>query len=346
MLPIATFNMQLLILTGFLGAGKTTILRTALDSGLIRQAAILVNEFGALDIDGALIAQSSPSALIRLPNGCVCCAVQDDFLDAVAGIAAHQSAATNVERIVLETSGLADPTPLLARLAGSRRTLSLIDDIRVVTVVDAVHGIALLDAHVEAVHQLACADVILVSKTDRVDPDRCQALIAALARRNPHATVATAVQGKVDERIWRRLFADAPRAGPSDDRRDAATQADPHARDFHDHPHSHSHGLASFVVRAGPVRSREWLQQWSSFLVMRYAESLLRIKGFVSDGPSGQCMLMQGALDGITFRPWSGPTSGSGTELVVIARHMDDQRVREGLRGVLAELDPSATVSS
>src|SRR5262245_18573918 len=101
--------MQLIIVTGFLGAGKTTLLACALPTGALGRAALLVNEFGAVDIDGTLLADAGASALTRLPNGCVCCAVQGEFLGVIRQLMDRVRAGDLViDRVVLETSGLAD----------------------------------------------------------------------------------------------------------------------------------------------------------------------------------------------------------------------------------------------
>lgn len=341
-------TMQLLIVTGFLGAGKTTLVRAALEARLLGRAALLVNEFGAVDVDGALLAGAGASTLRRLPNGCVCCVVQGEFVDEIAALAQRLRAGElAIDRIVLETSGLADPAPLVARLVASRDTRAFIHEIRVVALVDAVRGRTLLREHVETVHQIACADVLLVTKPDLADDAGLAALRAELVRRNPHAPILVAQQGLAGAAAWRTILdaAATARGSPDAVRRDR----DPHGHGHGNQPHLHDHGtgegIESFVLRAGAVQSRDALQAWSSYLVLRYAEQLLRVKGFINVIGETSPVLVQGAFDGIAFQPWHGTTPVTGTEIVVIARGMQDAGRREGVRRALAELAPGARVT-
>lgn len=334
--------MQLIIVTGFLGAGKTTFVRAALEAGMLGRVALLVNEFGAVDIDGNLLADAGAASLRRLPNGCVCCAVQGEFLDAMlelgGGIA---DGSISVDRIVLETSGLADPAPLVARLVANREVRRLIDGIEVIALVDALHGRAQLAAHVECAHQVACADALLVSKTDRADAGTIAALHAELRQRNSEAAILDVKQGRLPRQAWARLL-DAAR--PRHEREGGGV----HPAPSHDHgtdTAAHGVGIESFVLRAGPVTSRDSLQVWSSYLVLRHAERLLRIKGFVEVAGEPQPILVQGAFDGVAFKPWAGRREASGTELVVIAGGMHDASLRRSVRGALVELTPDACLT-
>lgn len=343
-------RMQLLIVTGFLGAGKTTLVRAALEARLLGRAALLVNEFGAVDVDGALLADAGASTLRRLPNGCVCCVVQGEFVDEIAALAQRLRAGElAIDRIVLETSGLADPAPLVARLVASRDTRAFIHEIRVVALVDAIRGRTLLREHVETVHQIACADVLLVTKPDLADDAGLAALRAELVRWNPHAPILVAQQGLAGEAAWRTILdaAATRRGSPEEARRDGDRHGHGNGHgDAHGvHDHGAGEGIESFVLRGGAVASRDALQAWSSYLVLRYAEQLLRVKGFISVIGESQPVLVQGAFDGIAFQPWHGTTPATGTEIVVIARGMQDAARRAGLRRSLAELAPDARIT-
>lgn len=336
--------MQSVIITGFLGAGKTTFLARSLQSGRLGRAALLVNEFGAVDIDGALLADAGAADLSRLPNGCVCCSVQGDFLDAIRRLVERtRSGELAIDRIVLETTGLADPAPLVRHLVADREARSYLDGIRVLTLVDAERGRDALEQHVESVHQVACADVILMTKADLVDRRQLLSVERALVTLNPRAPAFASRNGSFDAAGWSMLLdpaADSWSPGQDARRRALAVQGE-----GHDHrSHVSARGIESFVVRAASVASRDALQAWSSYLVLRYAEQLLRVKGFVEvEGEVGP-ILVQGAFDGVAFRRWHGKRGAIGTELVVIARGMHVPELRGALIGALSRLSPDAEV--
>ena len=184
----------LTVLTGFLGAGKTTVLNRLLPKPAMAGTAVLVNEFGEIGIDHLLV-QKLDDTTVLLPSGCLCCSVQGDLARALRDLLPRVRAG-EVQRVVVETTGLADPAPvvqsLLADVALARHYR--LDGI--VTVVDAVHGLATLAAHEEAVRQVAMADRIVLSKSDLAPADA--GLRARIAALNPGAPVVLAERGDID----------------------------------------------------------------------------------------------------------------------------------------------------
>jgi G3E family GTPase len=181
------------VVTGFLGSGKTTLIQKVLRDPRFARAAVIVNEFGEIGLDHDVLASSS-DALIRLSTGCLCCAVRSDLVETLLDL--HRRRAdgeVDFERIIIETSGLADPVPILQSLMTDQvvTTLFVLDG--VLTLVDAVHGPATVAAHVEARRQVAVADRILVTKTDVTAPSA--ALLSELCALNPYAPHAFAVHG-------------------------------------------------------------------------------------------------------------------------------------------------------
>lgn len=180
MIPVA-------IVTGFLGSGKTTLISRILRDSAFARTAVIVNEFGEIGLDHELIA-SSDETLLALTTGCLCCAVRSDLVATLLDLQrrrdAHEIA---YDRVLIETSGLADPAPILHALMtdGDIAQRHTIDGI--VTVVDTLHGEATLDHHVEARRQVALADTLLLSKTDLVAP--AETLLARLAALNPGAAI-------------------------------------------------------------------------------------------------------------------------------------------------------------
>jgi G3E family GTPase len=174
MIPVA-------IVTGFLGSGKTTLISRILRDPAFARTAVIVNEFGEIGLDHELIA-SSDETLLALTTGCLCCAVRSDL---VATLLDLQRRSDAYDRVLIETSGLADPAPILHALMTDRDIAQHHVLAGVVTVVDAVHGEATLERHPEAPRQVAFADTLLLSKTDITEPSA--ALRTRLAALNPQA---------------------------------------------------------------------------------------------------------------------------------------------------------------
>ena len=184
----------LTVLTGFLGAGKTTLLNRLLPRPELAGTAVLVNEFGEIGIDHLLVDKVDDTTML-LPSGCLCCAIGGDMARALADLVPRVKSG-EVRRVVVETTGLADPAPVVQALLAD---VTLARHYRldgIVTVVDAVHGLATLDAHPEAIRQAAMADRIVLSKSD-LAPDTA-ALRARLAALNPGAPIHAADRGTID----------------------------------------------------------------------------------------------------------------------------------------------------
>jgi G3E family GTPase len=179
------------IVTGFLGSGKTTLIRKVLRDPRFARTAVIVNEFGEVGLDHDVLASSS-DALIQLSTGCLCCAIRSDLIETLLDL--HRRRAdgeVDFERIIIETSGLADPVPILQSLMTDKAVATHFSLARVLTLVDAVHGPASVTKHVEARRQIAVADRILVTKTDVTEPS--EALLEELRALNPNASHAFAV---------------------------------------------------------------------------------------------------------------------------------------------------------
>ncbi len=178
------------VLTGFLGSGKTTLLNALLADARFADTAVVVNEWGAIAIDHALVRASSEN-VITLPSGCICCRVAGELLGTLRELHFQRAAGAvpPFRRLVIETTGLADPAPLLATLIEMPAVAARYSLAGVVATVDAEHGMATLDAHPEAVKQAAIADRLVVTKVDRAAPAAVAALEERLHRLNPGARV-------------------------------------------------------------------------------------------------------------------------------------------------------------
>jgi G3E family GTPase len=184
---------SVVVVTGFLGSGKTTFIQRVLRDPRFARTAVIVNEFGEIGLDHDVLASSS-DALIRLSTGCLCCAVRSDLIATLLDL--HRRRAdgeVDFQRIIIETSGLADPVPILQSLMTDKAVAPLFILDGVLTLVDAVHGLAIVATHIEAQRQVAVAERILVTKTDLTAPSA--ALLDELRALNPSAPHAFAAHG-------------------------------------------------------------------------------------------------------------------------------------------------------
>jgi len=309
------------VITGFLGAGKTTLIRELLATPEGANTALVINEYGEVGIDHALLRGSS-DATVLLGNGCVCCAVRTDLQESLRMLFADRArgAVPSFQRVVIETSGLADPGPVLQTFASDRALGDVFHLQSLVTVVDAPGGAGNLDRMPEARHQVALADRIVLTKTDRADP----VAIAALTRRIRELTAApleTALHGVIDPAFL------------LDEGLDVA------ARSLeHDHEHAHSHGIDSFAVFF--ERPLPWpvFEQTMAVLTALRGPDLLRVKGLVAvEGCRGPVVVH--AVQHVAHRPveledW--PDNDSRSRLVFITRNLGGAEVEQLFAAVAA----------
>ena len=187
------------LLTGFLGSGKTTLLNRLLKHASMFDTAVLINEFGAVSIDHLLVREASGNVMV-MSNGCICCSVAGDMVTALRDLYFKRAngEVPNFRRVVIETTGLADPAPIMHTLIEMPLVAARYSLAGIVTTVDATHGEAQLDTHFESVKQAAVADRIVITKTDLVTPEKMAALTNRLKALNPGARLLEAVAGDID----------------------------------------------------------------------------------------------------------------------------------------------------
>jgi G3E family GTPase len=287
------------VITGFLGAGKTTLLRQVLRDPRWADSAVIVNEYGEVPLDHDLIA-ASEDAFVSVSTGCLCCVVRSDLIETLLDLA-RRRAAGEVQpyaRVLIETSGLADPAPILHALMTDERVAATHSLASVVTLADAVHGAATLARHPEAQRQAMLADRILLTKSDLAADT--EALHAALHALNPAAPQRAATHGAVEPE-W--LF--TPGRLP----------------EFLDASARHSAGVASIALtREAPIPALA-LTLWMQGLAEHAGARLLRLKGLVALAEAPEKPVVVHAIQHMVHPlEWldSWPTSDHRSRLVLI----------------------------
>jgi G3E family GTPase len=337
MIPVA-------VLTGFLGSGKTTLLARMLKSPAFSRTAVIINEFGEIGLDHDLI-ETSDESFIELQTGCLCCAVRGDLVLTLEDILRRRDAGlvAPFERIVIETSGLADPAPVLHALmsdAGLSERLSLAG---VVTTVDAVNGLGTLDRQPESVKQVAVADRLILTKTD-LSGSGIDALTARLAALNPEAAMLRASFGDIDPS---RLFDMGAGTSVRSEQVEAWLGPDAGGSDAirlhtHDHIGGHAADISHFaILRDQPIRAVT-LTLLLEALAEHCGGDLLRLKGVVNVAESSDRPAVIHGVQHVFHPPgWLArwPSADRRTRLVFIVRDIPQAWVEALLAALEAEVE-------
>tara|TARA_R110002020_G_scaffold198830_8_gene400105 strand:+ start:1981 stop:3120 length:1140 start_codon:yes stop_codon:yes gene_type:complete len=326
------------ILTGFLGAGKTTLLNRLISDPWLNDAALIINEFGDIGIDHLLV-ESSGDGVIELSDGCLCCTVRGELVDTLADLMDRMQSGRirPFSRVVIETTGLADPVPVMQSVIGHPALGQSYRLEGLVTVVDAVNGLSTLAGHEEARRQVAVADTLVLSKTGLVPS--CDELRARLEDLNPLARIVEAGDPGVTAQGLFDTGAYDPGTRGLDVARWLSSKAAGHT-DEHDHHHHHSHDVnrhnadirSDSLVFEKPI-SPDALMMFLDLLGSAHGPNLLRMKGIIklSDDPSRP--LVVHAVQSLMSEPVRLPAWPEGarpeTRLVVITRDMPEGFVGE-----------------
>jgi G3E family GTPase len=314
-------RLALTLLTGFLGSGKTTLLRGLLQQPAFSDTAVIINELGDIGLDHLLVDRVDESLSV-LASGCICCTVRSDLVGTLQSLLARRArGAIAFARVVVETTGLADPAPVLHTLMAEPAVLSAFRLDAVVTTVDAVNGALTLQRHAEAVKQVAMADALLLTKTDLATAEQTAALIARLRRLNPGAAPRRVVHGDVDASL---LLGAASHDGWPD-----VIAGCEHDGAHHHHHHHDDHISAHCFTFNAPVREAAFAH-WLDLLAAMRGERLLRVKGLVRvvERPD-EPLLVQGAQH--VFHPpqhlraW--PSADRRTRLVFITQDLERDEI-------------------
>ncbi|MFG1423057.1 CobW family GTP-binding protein [Roseixanthobacter liquoris] len=327
------------VLTGFLGAGKTTLLNALLADPALADTAVLINEFGEIGLDHLFVREVS-EGVVLLASGCVCCTVRGDLVTALEDLlrGRDNNRLPPFSRVLIETTGLADPAPILFTLMTHPYLVMRYRLDGVVAVVDAINGDATLDAQTEAVKQVAMADRLVLTKTDLVETDAQRAALAALKARlrrlAPAAPVLEAVKGEATGDALLKAGLYDPSGKPPDVARWLAEERIAAAEEETDAPHDpnrHDARIKAFTLATDAAVSASTLDLFLELLRATYGANLLRLKGIVklADDPDAPIVLhgVQHVMHPPTRLP-AWPDDDHRTRLVMIVRDLDPAVVR------------------
>ena len=330
------------VLTGFLGSGKTTVLNRLVRDPAMNRALVVINEFGAVGLDHELVARSDDDLVVEMMGGCLCCTIRGDLLRTLrdAPFRFARDGKCWFDRVVIETTGLADPAPILHTLMTDDRLQTLYRLDGVIATVDAATGMATLDAQEESVKQAAVADRLLLTKTDIASGADIRALKARLRTLNPAAPIIKVTNGEV---AAQGLF-DAGIYNPATKSNDVqrwlnaeAYEDDPNDHHHHHHEHGHHHDVnrhddrirAICLTFDTPLKDTAF-DRWIGILTTFKGPDVLRIKGIVNiEGPDKPLVIhgVQHVLHTpVALDAW--PSDDRRTRMVFIVRGMDEADLR------------------
>lgn len=328
------------IVTGFLGSGKTTLLRQVLADPAFADTLVVINELGEIGLDHLLV-REVPGDIVLLDSGCLCCSVGNDLLATLREVAARRAsgAAPRIARVIVETTGLADPAPIVHGLLADRVVARSYAVDSVVTTVDAMQGTQCLDAHREAVEQVALADRLVITKTDLAWPGTVEELRERLAAINPRAEAVLSAPGRrpapalLFQSAQRRSIAaefaaEWPTRPPAGGRRLFAGNSP-----------RHDSGIATCsIILRGPI-DWETFREWLELFLVNRASAVLRMKGLLEIAGRAGPVVIQGVRH-VFHRPeelpgW--PDEDHRSRLVFITRGLPGEAIEASLVRMLGQ---------
>lgn len=356
------------LLTGFLGSGKTTLLNELVQQPAMADALVIINEFGAIALDHMLVAHSTENLVMEMGSGCLCCTVRSDLVRTLKDIPWRFSRGgkRQFSRVLIETTGLADPAPIIHTLMTHPQLAGRYCLDGVAVTVDLAAGMQALDQHAEAVRQVAMADCLLLTKADLAQPVARDALLRSLDALNPAAPRWKVEHGHLDAarllelghfpamdkqpEVWRWLRQEGANAAMALHAHAHHHEAVPKrnflsSRGLHDSLLHHDISRHDEDVRAycyaleHPV-SMAGLQAWQQALLRQLDDGLLRVKGVCNIADHSQPLVLQGVRHGFSPPVWlpAWPDAGRLSRLVVIARNLDRKGGETWLRQSLGML--------
>jgi G3E family GTPase len=316
------------LLTGFLGSGKTTLLRRMLDAPAFGDSAVLINEFGEIGLDHHLL-ERIDDTMVLLQSGCVCCTVRGELSEAMRDLHSRRErgALPAFRRLIIESTGLADPFPILSTIKADPVLRHHFRLGNVITTVDAVNGAGQLASHAESVRQAAVADHLVVTKTDIAEPDAAAALLARLGAINPAATVTRAAQLADD------ALSGLARESFDSEKASIAVPTLGQHRHHHHHEGGEHAGIQAFAVTVDEPLDWTAFGIWLAMLLNRHGARVLRVKAILNLVGEADPVAVHGVQHivhpPVHMRGW--PDADRRSRLVFIVDGLDPALIRRSL---------------
>lgn len=341
------------ILTGFLGSGKTTLLNQLVNHKDMANAAVIINEFGEIGLDHLLVESADEDIVVEMSSGCLCCTMRGDLVDTVQGLLARRDAGEikAFDRIVIETTGLADPAPVLHVAMNHPYLVHRLRLEGVWTTIDAINGAATLDQFAEAVKQAAVADRLILTKTDMLDDAQdAEPLISRLKRLNPTATILDAAKGEANPEALFGCGLYNPQTKTNDVAQWLRTEAleDNDAHHHHDVNRHDKHIKAFCISHDEAIKSNDF-NLFIEVLLSTYGANLLRIKGIVKLAEQPDKPVVIHGVQHVFHPPAqlaSWPDDDHRTRIVFITKDVDEAKLSSLLNSFIGTIDKKAVLEA